>query len=938
VRPSNRAEGGAGDERSAGPSAPVGPTVDGQGAHGPADEGAAPTDTVKADTLKADTVKADTGTADTGTADTGTPDTATRTLDKPEPGSAATRATRRKMRLPRRAPAWARSAFTPVARGWRKLVPDRRMASGGSGVAAAAMPASTGEAASSALARLTALPAILIVAWLLPGLPLLLGGTFLPVPMLLISVPLAAALTVNGLRDVPARWPRPGSARAKPVRAWTAWFGLLGTVAVVAGLIAWQIHESSESLIVLRDAGTYLQAGYWIAQHGVLPIPQQLAAFGGAHSGLTFASNGFLSRGGSLFPAVAPGMPMLLAAGFWAHGVVGAEAVGPILGGMAALGFAGMAARLVGPQWAPAGALVLGLSLPQQYISRSTLSETAFQVLLFGGLCLLGDALLLRSLARPPKIMPVEPAAPKPAVAEPADAVTVVAGPADAVTAVAGPADAVTAFVGQSGGRSAGQARLRGPALRLRSLGTPADWAAGLTPQRMLAALAGLALSLGLLVSLDGLLYLLPVIPFCALLLIGRRPQGIPFTCGVVAGCVYGVAGIWLLDRPFLDTVGETAAIAGVAAVWLIAVAVVVGQSTRLPAVRRQVPRLLAKIPLRWLPEFGGLLTAAALIGFVVRPYVQTVRGHPTPAVASMIASLQRLQGLPVDPDRLYSEQSLYWVIWYIGLPTVLLGGAGLVALVRNSLRALVTWRDPDSRWRIWALPLAIICTGSLAVLWQPDIAPDQPWASQRLVVVALPGFILAALWAASWLTHRARTGGARAATAVVVGLFCAAAMLVPTAATTFGVGISHGGRTGGLRPIAQGLALQRTGSGQVAAVTALCAQIPRDASVVIITPGTASQFSQVVRGMCGVPVASMSGQRPGPINAVIAAISSAGRRPVLLASSARQLSGFGGSPVRVLDLSTTTDPQELTQLPTAPTKIHYGIWMTIPSGAAVGA
>src|SRR4029077_5873862 len=127
---------------------------------------------------------------------------------------------------------------------------------------------------------------------------------------------------------------------------WTTWFGLLSTVAVVAGLTAWQLRESSESVIVLRNAGTYLQTGYWLAQHGSLPIPQMLAAFGGPHAGLTFGSIGFIAPGTAVGPAVTSGMPMLLAAGFWAHGVTGAGAVGPILGGLAALSFAGLVARL----------------------------------------------------------------------------------------------------------------------------------------------------------------------------------------------------------------------------------------------------------------------------------------------------------------------------------------------------------------------------------------------------------------------------------------------------------------------------------------------------------------------------------------------------------------------------------------------------------------
>jgi hypothetical protein len=786
------------------------------------------------------------------------------------------------------------TAFAPAARAWRRVRPQ-----------AARTPPTTaqvpGEAAGSALARLTALPAILVVSWLLPGLPLLLGGSFLPVPMLLISVPLAAALTVNALREGPVTWPRSDQSLARA--AWPAWFGLLATVAVVTGLIAWQIRESSQSLIVLRDAGTYLQAGYWAAQHGGLAIPQQAAAFGGAHQGLIFGSNGFLSRGSSLFPAVTPGMPMLLAAGFWIHGISGAQAVGPVLGGLAALSFAGLVARLVGPQWAPAGALLLGLSLPQQYISRSALSETALQVVLLGGLCLLADSMLARA-----SFPAMPPGAPSSAAAS------------SASSAAAG-ADAA-----------------RGQVSWRRRLASSADWVAWLAPDRLQAVAAGLAIGFGLLISLDGLIYLLPAIPFAVLLLIGRRRPGMPFLIGFALGGAYGVAAMFLLDRPFLDTVGGTAAIAGVAAAWAVALAVVAGQLARLPSVRTAVPRILAKIPLRWLPEFCGLTTAAALTAFAIRPYVQTVRGHPSPAMASFIAGLQHLQGLPTDPGRLYSEQTLYWVIWYIGLPTVLLGGVALAAVVCNSVRALLTWRDQEMRWRIWGLPLGVICAGSAVVLWQPDIAPDQPWASQRLAVIVLPGLILGACWAASWLTVRARSRGARATTAAVVGLFCTAAMLVPTVATTFGLGLSHSGTRGGLRPVAQGLALQRTGVGETTAVTSLCAQIPRKAAVVIVSGSVASRFSQVIRGMCGVPVAAMVGQPASAVNIVISAIGSAGRRPVLLAASAGQLGNYGGTPARVLELTTTSDPHQLTQLPTAPVPIRFRIWMMLPTAPTVGA
>ena len=51
-----------------------------------------------------------------------------------------------------------------------------------------------------------------MLAWLLAGLPLLLLGWFTPVLTLVISVPLAAALVLAGLRWIPGLRQEPGPA------------------------------------------------------------------------------------------------------------------------------------------------------------------------------------------------------------------------------------------------------------------------------------------------------------------------------------------------------------------------------------------------------------------------------------------------------------------------------------------------------------------------------------------------------------------------------------------------------------------------------------------------------------------------------------------------------------------------------------------------------
>jgi hypothetical protein len=747
------------------------------------------------------------------------------------------------------------------------------------------------DVAGATFARLTVLPTLLVMAWLLVGLPLLLAGVFLPAPTLLVAVPVAVALGA-GLRRSPGRWPRalaggalPAGPRQEP--AWPAWWGLAGTIVVAAGFAAWQFLFNSETVIVLRDPGAYLQTGYWIAQHASLPIPQSLAAFGGAHPGLGFSSVGFSARGTSVVPELMSGLPLLLAGGFWVHGTAAAAAMGPVLGGLAVLAFGGLVGRLAGPQWAPAGALVLGFTLPEQYTSRGSFSETVAQVLLFGGLSLVADGL---TLDRAHKARGSRP--------EPQGLTGTRALPA----------------VG--GWRS-----------RLRAL-SPGRHLAQHWP---LMALGGLALGLTAVVRVDGLLDVLPAIPFLGILFARRSSTTIPFGIGLIVGAGYGLADGYLLARPLLDSLQPLPELIGLLAAWLAALTLAAVELLRMPGFRRRLRTLLARRPVRWLPDLGAALAVAALTGLVIRPYLQIVRQPANRATAGYVASLQRLEHLPVDPGRLYAEDTLYWVIWYVGLPAVLLGGFGLALLVGRCLRALLSWQDPSGTVRIWALPLAIICWGSAAVLWQPETVPDQPWASRRLVPLVVPGLILLAIWASASLRARARSRGAGNTAASLVAACCVAALLLPTVATTFGLGLTHSGKSGALQPTADGLALKRTGQGQVGAVNALCSSLGPSASVLIVDRLVAEQFSQVIRGMCGVPVASMIGQSSGSVQAVLGGMERAGHRPVLLAARPAELYAYGGSPVRILDLSTTQDPHTLTQPPTAPWPAHYVIWMSAP-------
>jgi hypothetical protein len=259
----------------------------------------------------------------------------------------------------------------------------------------------TSPAAGRLLGQLSVLPALLAMAWLLTGLPLLMLGWFTLPLMLALSVPLAAVLlaaglrSVRGLRPVPGWWPDAGP-EGSPGQAGAPWWAVAGVVAVAVAFGAEQLIYHSEQIIVLRDPASYIQFAAWISRHGSLPIPQSRAAFGGAGP-LTFASPAFYQVGGSVVPQFMAGLPMVLAAAFWAGGVSAAVLVAPVLGAAAVLTFGGLAARLTGPRWAPLAALALALTLPEQYTSRASFSEPLAQILFLGGLCLVIDSLTTQS-------------------------------------------------------------------------------------------------------------------------------------------------------------------------------------------------------------------------------------------------------------------------------------------------------------------------------------------------------------------------------------------------------------------------------------------------------------------------------------------------------------------------------------------------------------
>jgi hypothetical protein len=748
-----------------------------------------------------------------------------------------------------------------------------------------------------AFAAITVAPALLAVAWLVPGTGMLLAGRLAAVPMVTIFIPLAVALCYFATGRLPLSWPRfieaelneaepdatPVAVQRKPDAPAVA---LLAMLAIAAGFGVWQAVFRSEQVFVTSDPGVYLQYGYWIAEHGTARIPESAAAFGGA-PGLDFATPGFAVSGGSITPAFLPGLPLVLAGGTWLGGLGGALLMPAVLGGCAVLSFGGLVGRLCGAWWAVAGELVLSVGLPEVYTSRAPFSEPLVQVLLFGGLCLFIDSLVAR--------------------------------------------------------------------------------------RRALAGLGGLALGLTVLASIASVGVLLPAFPVLALLFAARWPRAGSFGAGLVLGIGTGLVTALMLARAYLSTVSAPLHLIGLCVFGCYAVSALL-LLLAIPAVRAWVRRICAyrvrvigfRGEVSLLPSLAGLaqwlalvLPVVVLVGLTERPFFQTVRGQTDPAMIRAVAALQRAEGLPVDGLRQYYESSLHWVLWYLGVPALLLACAGAAAIGRRLVEAVLVGRSrvsgaaaPASVVRLWGLPFVIVAWSVVAVLWDPSVVPWQPMASHRLVPVVLPGLVLFGLWVSSWLTSRASTLGASRAALAAVGVCCVLALALPPLVTTLNPGLSNSSTSSASSGIAKltsrvqlrGVGASATYGGSIAAASALCAAIGPSASVLVTDAATAATFAPVIRGLCGQPAALVV---PGPaatapaagleqtvLDQAVHSVEQTGRRPVLLGATRSSVSLPGSVPQQAVSLWTSGDAESLTGAPTGTWPVTYSAWLAVPAGA----
>jgi hypothetical protein len=387
------------------------------------------------------------------------------------------------------------------------------------------------------------------------------------------------------------------------VPVWTA----VSSVAVAVGFGLWAGLTRGEHLIIRRDAGSYALFAHWLATRHYLPVDADLAAFGGPSAlhvdGFSLASPAFFQV---LTGSGGPGP----------GGATGAQVVPQFLLGAPALYSLG---------WWSGG--WTGLFVVPAVVG-------ALAVLACAGLTtrLVGPAWAPVAAAGLAITQPVLHAA-RSTLSEPATLLLMLAAAAVAVDAV------------QTVDASSDPRRVR-----------------------RLAVLAGSLLGLAGLVRVDVLREVAIAVPVCAVLALRRHRAALPLACSALITAGLTMIPAWVLSRPYLDLVGASLRplTAGTIGLALISGLVLVLAHRHL--VRQPVgPRPLDRLVDRLVPVLAGAAVVAVGLGLASRPLWSTVRQRVDDTAVPLIASLQKQQGLPIDGARTYAEQSVTWLLWYVG-------------------------------------------------------------------------------------------------------------------------------------------------------------------------------------------------------------------------------------------------------------------------------
>lgn len=219
------------------------------------------------------------------------------------------------------------------------------------------------------------------------------------------------------------------------------------------------------------------------------------------------------------------------------------------------------------------------------------------------------------------------------------------------------------------------------------------------------------------------------------------------------------------------------------------------------------------------------VLVALFTIFLATRPLWMEVKERGNVDSRTYISSLQARDGQEVSPHRNYSENSAYWVVWYIGPAMAVLGILGFLVCMRT----LLVDERKDKRNR--GLVLVILVFSAMAILYfiLPSITADQIWAIRRFLPIVIPLLcVLAAIGLHQLFAQEMK---------MKKMLICltALALLLPPAY------------------ISAPFVTHKELAGQFQQLEKLCGLLPSDAAVLVVG-SNGINMTQTIRTYCHVP------------------------------------------------------------------------------------
>lgn len=255
------------------------------------------------------------------------------------------------------------------------------------------------------------------------------------------------------------------------------------------------------------------------------------------------------------------------------------------------------------------------------------------------------------------------------------------------------------------------------------------------------ALLAGMAVAGTMLSRVDALVYLIPLpILGGVTLLAARSREDRRFLWRMYAALILGALPMTILGTIDLmyRTGGYYEALRGQITLlrlgfitsMVVALALVVAWP-RLDALRSWIDQKRSTL--------GSVAAAVAVLGLLAAWSLRPALQHSRLVINSTVSAAQKSEGLLLDPQRTYDEQTMNWMAWYLGAVPLVFAIIGVGIMLSRFVRR------PEPAI---ALLLTVAGIGTALYLWSPQITPTHIWAMRRYVPAALPFLVLASAFA----------------------------------------------------------------------------------------------------------------------------------------------------------------------------------------------